>query len=243
MSEYNIPLDKEKWSKHYNLGDLESVIISVQKGKVQIWAEELCQIINPHESCLEIGCGTGISSLWLARNGRNVTALDYTESSIDLVSVAAKKMGIKINAICCDATKELPFERKQFDVIFQSGLLEHFTSEEQIELLSMWGGYCARMISMIPNAASIPYRIGKQIMEKNGTWEYGREVPRHSLVKEFTSAGYEVEREYTIGTEWALKFLPKRHYIVKFYKKMLNQGINLDGVMQGYLLVTIGRKN
>ena len=96
---------------------------------------------------------------------------------------------------------------------------------------------------MIPNASSVPYRVGKQIMEENGTWEYGFEKPRHSLANEFIKAGITNVREYTIGTEWALNFLPKKHYVRKYYEKLLKDGYNLDEMMQGYLLVTIGECN
>lgn len=241
MSTYSKALNNEEWSKHYNLDNFNLVKKSIESGNVQIWAQELCNIIQKGESCLEIGCGTGISSLWLAKNGRNVTALDYTESSIALVNAVKKELDINLNLIQADATKPLPFEQNEFDVIFQSGLLEHFSTEEQINLLKSWKKHCKTMVSMIPNASSLPYRVGKQILEDSNKWEYGLEIPKHSLSKEFSEAGILVEKEYTIGTEWALKFLPKRHYIRKFFKKLTKAGFDLDNIMQGYLLVTIGK--
>lgn len=240
MHDYSNPLNNKQWSEHYNIKELDFVVDSVQNNHVQIWAEELVKIIDEKNTCLEIGCGSGISSLWLAKNNRNVTALDYTQSSIELVKTAAEKLSLDVEVICADATKDLPFRKKKFDYIFQSGLLEHFTTLQQIDLLTKWKNMGERMISMIPNKASIPYRIGKQIMEEKGTWGYGLEIPKHSLVHEFESAGIKVLDEYTIGTEWALKFLPKDHYIKIFFSKLMNDGYNLDEMMQGYLLVTIG---
>lgn len=240
MSDYSKALDSEEWSKHYNISSLNGVIESIQTGNVQIWAKELCNIIAPNESCLEIGCGTGISSLWLAKNKRKATALDYTQSSIELVNAAASKLNLNLYTVQTDATKELPFKNKEFDVIFQCGLLEHFSTEEQVVLLKNWKKHCSKMVSMIPNSASIPYRVGKELLEKSGNWGYGLETPKHSLIKEFSLAGINVETEYTIGTEWALSFLPTRHYIKKMFEKMQKNGFNLDDMMQGYLLVTIG---
>lgn len=141
MAEYTEALDKAGWSKHYNLNLLNQVKDLVTTGNVQVWAKELCRIIREGESCLEIGCGSGISSLYLAKNGRKATALDYTESSVALISAAAEDLNIDIQVVLADATKKLPFENKQFDYVFQSGLLEHFSSEEQISLLKNWGGY------------------------------------------------------------------------------------------------------
>lgn len=188
----------------------------------------------------EIGCGSGASSLWLAKNGRDVTALDYSESSVELVEAAAAKLNLSnVKVIHCDATKALPFNEKQFDYIVQAGLLEHFETDEQIRLLRNWARYGKYMISMIPNASSIPYRIGKQLMENEGTWEYGLEIPKHSFKEEFSRAGITVEKEYTIGSEWAQRFLPKRHYIREFFARLEKDGYNLDDLMQGHILVTI----
>lgn len=244
MNEYSKALDNKGWSEHYNIDNLNSVVNAIETGNVSVWSEELIKITTESDRILEIGCGSGASSLWLAKHNRKVTALDYTESSVALVkAVDLKCGGLGVNAILADATKELPFDENEFDMAFQSGLLEHFTDEQQIELLRLWKKYCKRMVSMIPNASSIPYRVGKQIMEEKGTWEYGLEIPKHSFAKEFTAAGILVEKEYTIGTEWALKFLPPKHFIRKFFARMQKQGINLDQIMQGYLLVTIGNCN
>lgn len=240
--DYSKPLDENGWSKKYSVDILNDVVNAVEKGHVSVWSQELVDICPPSVNILEIGCGTGISSLWLAKNGRTVTALDYTKSSVQLVNEAAKILGLEnIDVVHADATKELPFKEKKFDYIFQAGLLEHFSREEQIRLLRNWSKYGKYMISMIPNAASLPYRIGKEIMENNGTWEYGLEIPKHTFKEEFMLAGIGVEKEYTIGTEWALGFLPKNHWLKKKYRDLVDKGYNLDDFMQGYLLVTIGK--
>ena len=239
MPTFSTPLDKDGWSAIYNIDSLNSVISSVESGAVSVWSDELVKICRGE--VLEIGCGSGVSSLWLAKNGLRVTALDYTKSSVELVKAAAKKLALpNINVVLADATQPLPFKPKQFDYIFQAGLLEHFETAQQIDLLKNWAKYGKHMISMIPNAASLPYRIGKQIMENDGTWKYGLEIPKHSFAAEFELAGISLEREYTIGTEWAQKFLPKKHYIRKFFAKLEKDGFDLDGFMQGYLLVTVG---
>ena len=93
---------------------------------------------------------------------------------------------------------------------------------------------------MIPNAMSLPYMIGKKIMEDNGTWEYGLELPQSSLREEFLVAGYSNIQEYTIGTKHALNFLPLHHHLRATIEKLLLDNYDLDNIGQGYLLVTIG---
>ena len=79
-------------------------------------------------------------------------------------------------------------------------------------------------------------------MEKNGTWNYGMELPQYSLKSEFTKAGLEVIDEYTIGEKHALNFLPPKHYLRKALEKWLLENETGSNCGQGYLLVTIGKK-
>lgn len=238
--DYSRPLTEKEWAKKANIHLLNRVVRNVESGDVQIWAEELCNIIPVGSRCLEIGCGTGISSLWLAKNGREAMALDYAAESIELVDAASKELNLDVPVIVHDATKELPYEDKYFDYIFQCGLLEHFDTMTQIELLKLWKKKCRKMISMIPNASSLAYRIGKQIMEENGTWSWGLEIPKSSLRDEFSLAGLKNIQEFSIGSKWALKFLPEDHYLKKTMEILMGEGFDLDDIMQGYLLVTIG---
>jgi hypothetical protein len=99
------------------------------------------------------------------------------------------------------------------------------------------------MVSMVPNANCIAYREGKAIMEKNGTWEYGFEVPLYSQIDEFIAAGWEFEKEYTIGLEHALNFLNAGSSLRKELYNWIKYKNTEDNAGQGYLLVTIGVKN
>ena len=50
MSEHTDSLDKEGWSKHYNIDSQNYVVKCIQTGSVQVWAEELCNIIANNTS-------------------------------------------------------------------------------------------------------------------------------------------------------------------------------------------------
>lgn len=106
-------------------------------------------------------------------------------------------------------------------------------------MLKNWYGLSHTMVSLIPNAHSIPYRFGKYLAEKNNTWIYGLEMPQNSLREEFELAGYSEIKEYTIGLEEAFSFLPSDNYVRVAMEKMMQEDIDNWG--QGYLLVTIGK--
>lgn len=236
------PLTTEEWAKHYNNEGYEGLVRNVKTEQYSVQTQELLKLTNPLQKVLEIGSGSGETSLALQRSGRVCTALDFTKSCLDLTTNAARILNLELNTVLADATKPLPFKRDHFDVIFQAGLLEHFEREERIRLLNMWGKVGHTMISIIPNSASIAYRFGMSRLKRLNKWEYGLELPQYTMQEEFRSAGFRTISEYTIGEDHALSFLPRWHPVrlaIRFLRKLNTQEIDCH---QGYLLVTVGSK-
>lgn len=234
-------LSKEQWGDMYDETTLDNVINHLEKNCFNVQTQEILRITHTGEHVLEIGCGTGESSLALAKEGRIVSALDYSAQSIHLVSRLAEQTGYKVDAYCMDAFGELPFKNQEFDVAFQAGLLEHFERDQRIEMLSKWRRICKRMVSMIPNAHSLAYRAGKKLQEDRGTWAWGLEIPQSSLRNEFERAGYADVQEYSIGVRKALDFLPKSHYLRIAIEHWLSETDDIEDWGQGYLLVTTAK--
>lgn len=243
-SSYHKSLNAEQWGDLYNSEkQLKSLLAAINNKTQSVWTQEILRIASQGNKTLEIGSGSGQTSLCLAQAGCNATVLDFSKSALDLTSRAANALGIHIRAVCHDARLPLPFKQKEFDIIFHAGLLEHFERSERVELLKQWKPYCKMMVSMIPNAGSLCYRIGKENQETNGTWPWGKEEPDYTQIREFTCAGYNVLREYTIGEQHALNFLepdnPLRTLMSEYWRSRQEDGLT-DNFQQGYLLVTIG---
>lgn len=235
-------LTSAQWAEHYNPSLLEGLVNSLLQENISCQTQEMVKHTEPNQRVLEIGSGTGATSLHLARNGRLCTALDFAQPCLDLSKMAADRLDCKLTTVLADATQSLPFEDNAFDVVFQAGLLEHFKREERITLLRQWGRVGKYMVSIIPNAASLSYRMGKARMERKGIWPYGMELPQYSLIGEFAEAGFQVKSEYTIGEEHALTFLPYWHPFRLALKWWLSHNLCEDNCGQGYLLVTVGAK-
>lgn len=73
---------------------------------------------------LDIGCGTGATSLLLAKTGAQVTALDYSRNAVDSLARYTEAKGItNITPVCGDALK---IDRLGgFDFVFGSLILHH----------------------------------------------------------------------------------------------------------------------
>jgi ubiquinone/menaquinone biosynthesis C-methylase UbiE len=74
-------------------------------------------------SVLDLGCGTGRHSLWLAEAGANVTAVDFSEG---MLAAARGKTGAhRIQLITHDLHRPLPLAPASFDLVVSGLVLEH----------------------------------------------------------------------------------------------------------------------
>ena len=141
-------------------------------------------------SVIEIGCGSG-RGLSKIKAKRKV-GVDIAPTSIEL----AKKNCPKGEFFCIDGTRNLPFQKKEFDLLFSSGLLEHFEplSKRQCEIIKEWSRVAKELLIVVPNKYCLFYwfwRLGKTLM---GKWDCGFERPlsKKELFKIFKKANLKV---------------------------------------------------
>jgi ubiquinone/menaquinone biosynthesis C-methylase UbiE len=221
------------------------IVNRVRNNHLSEWGQVILMATSPNERVLEVGSGTGEISLHVAKAGRRVTALDLSRESLEFIQKCAEELGVTIETVAADATKTFPFAEDRFDCVWSSGLFEHFSREERIIMLREQARIAkTQVITIIPNAASIAYRIGKRYREERGTWDYGLETPILSMKDEFEAAGLHVTSEYSVGERHALTFLPITHPLRRVLAAWMDgiSSTELQGCNQGYLLVTMGRK-
>ena len=81
-------------------------------------------------TALDVGCGTGESSLWLARHGFNVTGMDLSTTAID---IAKSKSGAARCRFHVGNFLEEPVLRNDFEFVFDMGCFHVFHKEKQRE--------------------------------------------------------------------------------------------------------------
>lgn len=92
------------------------------------FARLLDQAIAPDARVLELGCGTGQMSLFLARHGRQVVGADLTPASLALAAAAARRFGLAASGRVVFVQTDLAAPGLQpaaFDVVYCSGVLHH----------------------------------------------------------------------------------------------------------------------
>lgn len=82
----------------------------------------------------DIGCGTGASTLLLARLlNAHITAVDFLQDFLDVLENRAENMGLseKVTTLCC-SMDNLPFQDEQYDVIWSEGAIYNIGFEKGV---------------------------------------------------------------------------------------------------------------
>lgn len=228
--------------------DIEALAASVLARKSPEWLEQLLASTEPGEMCLELGSGTGALSAALAMQGRKVVLLDFSAESLDFSKRLFERLSLEGTFIHADILEKFPLDDNFCDCVWSSGVLEHFSDAELARIMRESARVASRkVISLVPNAASVPYRLGKWLQEQMGIWKYGYESPKFSLRDAFIQAGLVDIREFSIAPGQAVKFLDSVPGMDSVANEIRNWYISLgrpeiERLNQGYLLFTIGER-
>ena len=80
---------------------------------------------------IDLGCGTGNYSIYLASVGFDVTGIDISPTAIKIANENAKKKGIKCNFLVADVLGNLNEVKEKFDFAYDWELLHHIFPEQR----------------------------------------------------------------------------------------------------------------
>jgi glycosyltransferase involved in cell wall biosynthesis/SAM-dependent methyltransferase len=196
---------------------------------------------------LEAGCGSGALSAELATAGRRIELCDFSRAILDRAAELFRVSNLPPPRLTlCDLTKPLPWPDRALDVVWSSGVLEHWTDEELMSIIGEMARISRKcVISLVPYAGCVFYRLGKYLAEQSGQWPYGREIPRRTLRPLFQRAGLSNIREYTVWNEWGPRLLgltdrEMEQVVEGWWDSLPEDDPAKDG--QGYLLLTVGSR-
>jgi ubiquinone/menaquinone biosynthesis C-methylase UbiE len=113
----------DTWSKQYDTDDNKTRDLEAQ-------ALRLTLAGVPFNNCLEIGCGTGKNTEWLATKAKQIIAVDLSK---EMLAVAKEKIkSDKVDFKQADITHSWTFVKESFDLVTFSLVLEHIENLDDI---------------------------------------------------------------------------------------------------------------
>lgn len=133
LDEFLEKRDNEWWNKFYsnkekavpffkNIPD-ENLITYFDRG------------ILKEGKALDIGCGKGRNSIYIAKKGLEVCGVDFSETSIEMANKIATEQGIKVK-FSCQSIFDFQSEKENYDFIYDSGCFHHIKPHRREQYLS-----------------------------------------------------------------------------------------------------------
>ena len=210
------------------------------------------------QSFLEAGSGLGFASLRISLSEGNVILLDVNSYIIRVSQRFFSQRGLLDRAhFVVGSISHLPFRNDFFDVVWNSGVLEHFSISKQRKLLyEMVRVLKPRgvLAVIVPNKNAFFYNFSRILRQKVGCWGYGYEEPLSGgQLEEVMRDHLAVCETLRFAFSWQFKFLPGSaralilakkilERIATFVEIMLTKLLDHSPQLEGYLIAGYGVK-
>ena len=106
----------DRWAAQYDTDANDTCDLNAEVLRKQTFIEN-------DDAVLELGCGTGLNTEWLATQARHVVATDVSDEMIAWARERLTPDSVTLQAL--DVTEPWPFEAGRFDVAMATLVLEH----------------------------------------------------------------------------------------------------------------------
>ncbi len=226
----------EELSKNKTLNELLDIYYNQNSFQFE-FATLLNGLFKPGSKTLkaiEVGSSFGITSSHLDERF-SLSLLDLDLNALNLAEELFSYLGREVKTYHLDMFK-INNITDTFDLLFNSGVLEHFSFDERVKLLNEMrkklnpGG---KIVIAIPNHYSMPYRSGYIYLNLIKRWPYPEEYKIFDFSREVKQIdGLRQTARLHINRASIYDFLPKP-------LKLLLQVIGKVVIFEGYLSVII----
>ncbi len=120
----------------------------------------LSPFVRPGQTVLDAGCGSGFFSKYFCDQGMTTCSLDYSDSALNIAQkmTDGRSWILKKDLVSGSLSREI---EDRFDLIFSDGLLEHFSSQDQDQIIQNFLSLLSPkgvVVTFVPNRFS-PWEI------------------------------------------------------------------------------------
>jgi SAM-dependent methyltransferase len=208
---------KEKMQEIYSTSAPDNIPWNIQKPPTQLVELIDSGKISPC-SVIDLGCGTGNYSLWLAKKGFQVTGIDFSEKAVELASIQAERENVNCKFIVGDLTDSYFKSNSKFSFAYDWEVLHHVFPEDR-------GTYFQNVVGMLDKGgAYFSICFSEKDPDFGGVGKF-RKTPMETTlyfsseeeIEDLLVEHFEIEKLTT--TEIAGKYGPHMAIIAFGYKK------------------------
>lgn len=178
-------MDKNYWIEYYkkNLAPHEP----------SRFALDMIERLEKEKSLLELGCGNGRDSVFFARNGLSVTAIDQAQNAI----AELNQKYADIEFLADDFVESSLYAEREFDYIYSRFTLHAITKNEQSKVFDNVYNCLkneGQLLIEVRSTKDLIYGLGERVGEHEFIYEnhYRRFVDKAELEEELTRKGFKI---------------------------------------------------
>lgn len=187
------------------------------------WHYHLADYFNAHRNSsgklLEIGCGIGVDSIQLAKCGFDVTAVDLTETAIDVARNYARIREQQID-FRVGNSERLEFDDESFDHVYSFGVLHHTPDIKaaiaEVRRVLKKGGTADIMlyhhrsiVGFVHRLFNLPYESPRDLKDHCPVVYSFTEDEALGLFTEFSAVEIRADYPFTYGFRYLTFWMPK----------------------------------
>lgn len=235
-------LEQEKWDSYYASLPLSEADEMTHAFNLEL-TTHISALLPAGSRILEAGCGGGWQSLELARTGNfHVTLMDFSVEALNYARRLFAREQVTAEFRLGDVFA--PGDEPEFDLVFNAGVLEHYSLERQAAFL---GGMASRsrnlILALAPNRACYWYWLWRIQKAGEGQWPFGKEMPMIDFATAFKAAGVQFLGQAFMGQSWAELFISS---LTGLERQLSQEIINIHrsplipAAQRSYLLAGLG---
>jgi len=169
---------------------------------------------------IEMGCGSGFTSIALSQRGADVTLLDISSVALEKAVEQFHVMNVTTPQIYLGDALQSEIPSNIYDIAWNGGVIEHFYDEGKKKLiLEMYrivkpGG---KVIILVPNSWCWLFQIIQTVQKWRKTWPYGFEDDMSPLRLErmCNEIGFKSVTAFSFNPILAWRWIPKMSKILE----------------------------
>ncbi len=195
----------ENWVTFYDGLNLEDHLYNLSRHRYLI-----SKIVEKKpDLTVEVGCGSGIMSIFLSYLGIEVVVVDIHPGVVKLAIDNTKKFNASLHFILTDALSPLPIRRGIVDIAFSQGVAEHFNNDEIVSFVKNQLNFTDCVILAVPSKYSYGW-FGDERMLTDREW---RNILKIFSIKDICYYGIELPPSWDYVIKKILTLRP--HHIIR----------------------------
>ena len=199
---------------------------------------------------IEIGCGSGFSTLALAKRGAECALLDISPVALANAASAFERAGIPKPSCFQEDALHSSLPDGAYDLVWNGGVIEHFFDEGKALMIREMVRICAPggvVVILVPNRLCWQLQLREAWQKMRKTWKYGFEddMSPGRLLRMARKEGLTGAETYAFNPVASWHFIPYARRILARVRPETLEGHmrrSLTGLLS-VLVIPVGQRN